>query len=376
MKIILFANTDWYLYNFRLPLARAIRSRGHEVVLVSPPGEYGARLLNEGFRWVQFPVGRKSFNPFTELSAILKLVKLYRSERPDLVHHFTIKCVLYGSLAARMTGGARVVNSVTGLGHVFTDDGPAMRVMRPFVRGLYRIALKGSRVIFQNPDDLRLFESNNLLEGCEKVHLIRGSGVDVQRFVPSDRAGERQTRRVLFASRLLWTKGLGEFVEAAGIVRGRMPESVFQIAGDSDSGNPASIPRDVLDGWNRQGNVRVLGHQDNMETLLRQADVVVLPSYREGLPRILLEAAARGLPLVAADVPGCREIVRHGVNGLLVPVKDSIALAEAIMALLSDEELRAQMGRESRRVACKEFSQERVIEETLAVYDAGRLASR
>ncbi len=368
MKVLLFANTDWYLYNFRLPLAQAIRDQGHEVVLLSPPGKYSKALGQAGFRWVAFPLVRRRLDPFSEMITILRLVRLYGRERPDLVHHFTVKCVLYGSLAAHLNRVKAVVNAVTGLGYLFTDSSPLAGLLKSLVKELYRIVLKRTQVIFQNPDDHRAFLEQHLVSR-KNCHLIRGSGVDTKRFQPCANGSAGSKKYILLASRLLWTKGLAEYVEAAKIVRQSQKDVVFLVAGETDAGNPAAVPITVIDAWRRRGDVQILGHRDDMQAVLQKVDVVVLPTfYGEGVPRILLEAAASGKPLIATDKPGCREIVRHGVNGLLVPEKDSQQLAIAIKTLLINDGRRAEMGKQSRLLACREFSQDKVIYETLRVY--------
>jgi len=368
MKVVLFANTDWYLYNFRLPLAKALRAAGHEVVLMSPHGAYGARLVQAGFRWLPLPFSRSGINPAAELATILKVAAAYQRERPDLVHHFTIKCVLYGSIAARLTAGSAIVNAVTGLGHLFTDQkGARAGLLKLIVRTLYRLALRGTQVIFQNPDDMHVFEDQGLLQGAG-CHLIRGSGVNTELFRPMPETQRAERPVVLFASRLLRAKGIAEFVEAAALVRAQRPEVRFVAAGDIDPGNPSSVPRETVEIWRARGDVEFPGHLDDMKPLLASAALVALPSYREGTPRILLEAAACGLPLVATDVPGCREVVRSGLNGLLVPVRDSAALARAIAVILADAQLASSMGQESRKIAVAEFSEEQVITRTLGVY--------
>jgi glycosyltransferase involved in cell wall biosynthesis len=362
MKIILFANTDWYLYNFRLPLAKALRARGADVTLLSPPGEYAARLQAEGFRWLAFPLNRKGMNPLAELVTILRLRRLYRRERPDLVHHFTVKPVLYGSLAARLAGIPAVVNSITGLGYLFLGGGTRRRLLRTLARMLYRVSLGGTRVIFQNEDDRRAFLDLRLVRP-EQADLVPGSGVDVTRFVPApEPAG---TPVVLLAARLLWDKGVGEFVEAARrlTVRAR-----FVLAGDPDADNPAAVPPEQLRAWQEEGVVEWQGWQDDMPAVLAGASVFCLPSYREGLSKTLAEAAACGRAIVTTDVPGCRDVVAHGVNGLLVPPRNADALAEAIAALLADPSLRRKMGAAGRRIAEEHFSIEHVVGATLAVY--------
>jgi len=367
LKALLFANTDWYLYNFRLPLAKALRSGGYDVVLLSPPGDYARLLTQEGFRWIGFPLSRKGVNPLRELAALWRLVELYRLERPDLAHHFTIKCVLYGGIAARCSGTRAIVSSVTGLGHVFITHSWLNRLLRPAVSLVYRFVLGRSQVIFQNPDDRREFLRLSLVEEA-RSHLIRGSGVDTEYFLPpADARGERPLT-VLMVGRLLREKGVREFVEAAAMVRKQLPGVQFLLAGESDPGNPSSIDPNVVAEWRGRGDVSFLGHRPDIRDLIHAADLAVLPSYREGMPRSLLEAAACGLPLVATDVPGCREIVSNGVNGLLVPPLDSKRLAEAIIQLLGNRDRREAMGKRSRAIACELFSQDRVIRETMAVY--------
>ena len=218
MKIALFANSDWYLYNFRLPLARSLRSRGDEVVLISPSGPYGPKMIEEGFRWIDFPLSRMGINPLAELHTISRLMMVYRRERPDIAHHFTIKCVLYGGLAARGAGGFATVSSLTGLGHLFTSNTLRARISRPFAKMIYRRVLERSTVIFQNPDDARDFASIGLVrDGRSRV--IRGSGVDLVRFRPLENKVNGSGETVLLVGRLISEKGIGEFVEAARIVR-------------------------------------------------------------------------------------------------------------------------------------------------------------
>ena len=393
MKILFFANTEWYLYNFRLPLARYLRDQGHEVVMLSPPGPYIAKLQAAGFRALTVPMQRRSLNPVRELFLFQRIRQIYVQERADLAHHFTIKCVVYGGLAARLTGVAARIHAVTGLGHVFTSDSLKARLLRPPVRALLRLALGGahSRLIVQNPDDQAAFQHTGLIDP-RHIRLIRGSGVDTERFQPVDshsplphpdpfrttpalRATPPCPRRglgtlkILLASRLLWEKGIGEYVAAAQQLRREGIAAEFLLAGDPDPGNPASIPVEQLDRWRQDGDVTLLGHIDDMATLLAQTDIAVLPSYREGTPRSLLEAAACGLPLVTTDAPGCREIVQHDVNGLLVPVKDAAALAAALRRLCHEPATRQRMGHASRAKVLAEFDERIVFEKTLAVYE-------
>ena len=369
MKTVLFANTDWYLWNFRRSLVLALRDAGHEVLLLSPDGNYGARLQALGLRWQALPMRRRSLNPLRELALLARLVRLFGREQPALVHGFTIKCAVYGSLAARLAGVPARVNSVAGMGYVFTSDDAKARALRPLVRSLLRIALGGddARLVLQNPDDVALFARSRLVDPGS-IRLIPGSGVDCERFRPdpSHAAGERL--RVLLAARLLWDKGLAEYVEAARLLRERGVPVDLLLAGEPDPGNPASVAEAEVRAWVAEGLLQWLGHVDDMPALLRSVDVVALPSYREGLPKGLIEAAACGLALIATDVPGCREVVEDGVDGLRIPVRDAPALADAIARLHADPDLRARLGAAARRKAEERFDQRIVVASTLAVY--------
>ena len=367
MKVLLFANTDWYLYNFRLPLAEELRRKGHRVILVSPPGSFARRISDAGFEWIGFDFSRAGANPFKELGTLVRLVRLYRTIQPDLVHHFTIKCVLYGSAAARLCGIPKVINAVTGLGHVFTTNSIRNRVLAQLVRAFYRLALRKSHVVFQNPDDLTAFDAMGLVPKAQ-CHLIRGSGVNVERFRPIERALANEPVRIVMVARLLHEKGVVEFVEAAKLIASNQKNVEFILAGSTDLGNPSSIDDSKLREWEQLPFLSMHGHVEDVAQLLRSAHICVLPSYREGTPRSLLEAAASGLPLVATDVPGCREVVKHGSNGYLVPSKDTKSLAEAIQLLIVDGKLRTVFGKKSRELAVAEFSEHTVLERTIEVY--------
>lgn len=370
MKVVLFANTEWYLYNFRRSLALALREAGHELLLISPPGPYGERLRALGFRWEPLPMQRRSLNPLREVRLLWHLWRLFRRERPVLVHGFTIKCAVYGSLAARIAKVPARINAVAGMGYVFTSEDPRARLLRPVVRGLLKLALGGrdARLILQNPDDVAMFQRAALVK-ADRVRLIAGSGVDCARFAA--RAGRRDDAglpRVLLAARMLWDKGIAEFVEAARRLRAQGRAIEFVLAGDPDPGNPAAVPEATLQGWVEEGLLQWLGHVEDMPALFASVDILVLPSYREGLPKGLIEAAACALPLVTTDVPGCREVVTDGVDGLLVPVRDAPALARAIARLLDDVDLARALGYAAREKALLQFDEGIVIERTLAVY--------
>jgi len=370
VKILLFANTDWYLYNFRLALVQALRERGDEVVLVSPGGDYVPRLQAAGFRWVGFPLARRGLNPLAELVTIWRLVRFYRQENPILSISSPFKCVLYGTFACRLLGLRSVINSVTGLGYVFTEGQGARRWLRGLIKYFYRLVLRPTWVIFQNPDDQAIFLENRLVDP-QRVALIRGSGVDIRRFSPQPESPGIPL--IILPARLLWDKGVGEFVEAARRLRADGLQARFALVGDSDNDNPTSVHISQLQAWEKEGVIEWWGWKEEMEEVYAQASIVCLPSYyREGLPKTLIEAAACGRPIVASDVPGCREVVRNGENGLLVPVRDASALAEALMRLLQDPHLRREMGIRSRTIAEKEFSIELVISQTFELYQSCR----
>ncbi|WP_250492545.1 glycosyltransferase family 4 protein [Caballeronia sp. GAWG1-1] len=371
-KVVLFANTDWYLFNFRLSLARYLRDNGWSVLLMSPPGPYVAGLEDAGFRWLPVPMQRRSLNPLRELLLVLHLCRLFRKERPDVVHGFTIKCAVYGSLAARLARVRQRVNAVAGLGFVFTNDSLKARVLRPLVKILMRATLngRGASLILQNPDDVAMFINAGIVDkSC--IHLIPGSGVNVQKFAQraKDTSGTPRPIRVLLAARLLWDKGIAEYVEAARALRNSQRSFEFLLAGDPDEGNPASVPTKTVEAWVEEGTLTWLGHVGDMPALLRDIDIMVLPSYREGLPKAMIEAAACGIALVTTDAPGCREVVsQDGVDGLRVPVKDSVALTDAIARLHDDPVLRETIGANACVRALAEFDERIVIERTVAVY--------
>ena len=364
-KIVLFANTDWYLYNFRLSLARELRTHGHEVILVSAPGPFEPLLQESGFRWVSFPLSRQGINPFYELRTLWRLTRLYRELAPDIVHHFTIKPVLYGSTAAHILRIPGIINSITGLGHLFIDPEPVTRLLRRLASWLYRINLRGTEVIFENPEDRKIFIEWGFIKP-EQGHLILGTGVELDKFYPTVKQNDPPI--VLFSSRILVTKGVLEYVEAIRILKEKGIHARFALAGKADPGNPASIPDEQIEAWKQSSLVEWWGWQDDMPAALARTDIFCLPSYREGVPNALLEATACGLPIVTTDTPGCRDVVTDGVNGLLVPVKNAQAIADALEILIQDPELRQRMGSAGREIAVN-FSNIKVNRETLAVYN-------
>ncbi|MDI1232168.1 MAG: glycosyltransferase family 4 protein [Methylobacter sp.] len=371
MKVLFFANTEWYLFNFRLALAKHLRKRGVEVVMISPPGPYGKKLEEEGFRWIPVPMARRSLNPLREAWLLWKLIRIYQTEKPDIVHHFTIKCVVYGGLAARLVGIKGIVGAVAGMGFVFASSSALATMLRPMVRVLLQLALGGKkcRLILQNPDDLNAFVSASIADPAN-VRLIPGSGVNTDRFSPILKSSASEgSKKVLLAARLLWEKGIAEYIEAAQQLKTLGYSVDFLLAGEPDMGNPNSVQQEQVETWKQAGIIKPVGHVVDMAELLKSIDIMVLPSfYREGVPRSLIEAAAAGLPIVTTDAPGCRDIVENGVNGFLVPVRDSNALAEALRKILEDPALASRMGEAGRSKALAEFDERLVFEKTVEVY--------
>ena len=373
-RVVIVVNADHFFVSHRLRLGMALRDAGYDVTVVAGESTARSEIEREGLRFIALPIERGGRSPLKDLRTVLALVRIYLEERPDLVHHVTIKPVLYGTLAARLARVPAVVNAISGLGFVFIErPGDRWResALRTLVQSAYRELLRSARVkvIFQNPDDMDTFAARGMLRR-EQAVLVRGAGVDVTRFVPSPLPAGPPV--VLVASRLLWDKGIGEFVEAARRLRSRGSPARFVLVGGTDRANPTSVPEQQVLQWVREEVVEWWGHKDagEMPAVLAGAHVVVLPSYREGLPLVLAEAAASGRACITADVPGCREIVREGENGWLVPVRDAGALADAIERALGDTEELARRGLAGRLRAEREFSSSRVLKETLALYDS------
>jgi glycosyltransferase involved in cell wall biosynthesis len=373
-RLLFVVNADWFFTSHRLPLAKACIAAGFDVGLCAGGGDPNARLEIEraGIRFEPMPIERGGTRPHQELRTLAALVRVYRKFRPDLVHHVTIKPVIYGSLVARALGARGIVNAVTGLGYAFiprAEDGLPHRALRRSLWLAYRAALDGARtrVIFQNEDDRGTFVDRRLV-AHERSVIVRGSGVDFSLFAPTPLPEGPFV--ALMPARLLLDKGVAEFVAAASLLKRRWPDARFVLLGRIDPGNPAAIGRDQVESWVGQGLVEWWGHCEHREMppVLAKAHVVVLPSYREGLPLALAEAAAAGRACITTDVAGCRDTVVHGETGWLVPARDSNALARALEAALGDRAETERRGRKAAVFARERFGIESVISSTLAVY--------
>lgn len=367
VRVVIVANTASFVESTLSPLASALRERGAEVVLASPAGDGARRMQADGFRFEPIRLPRGAGRPDEEARAVLDLARLYRRVRPHVAHHYTIKPTLYGVFAARLTGVPIRLANVTGLGYVFTQQGRRAELLRRAVLGAYRAVVGDARcrMIFENPDDRELFVSRSVIDP-ERAHVIRSAGVVTRDFTPAAPPSGPPT--VLMAGRLVWDKGVAEYVDAARRVRRRYPDARFLLAGSRDRDRPRHVSDAALRRWEREGVIEYVGHVDDMPSLLRRTHVVALPSYREGVPRILMEAACVGRPLVATDVPGCREVCVDGVTGRLVRPRDGEDLARGIMDVLGDPLAARRYGRNGRRLVRREFEKRKVIQETLVVY--------
>ena len=366
-KIIYFITEDWYFYSHRLPIARAARDAGFEVIVITRVDKHRGLIMNEGFKLIPIALKRRSRNLISELISFIEIIRIYRHEKPDIVHQVAIKPILYGSLAARITGVSSVVNAFAGLGYIFVAEGWKAKLFRKIFSLAFRLVFFSKSVccIFQNPDDIKLFVEKGIVEK-EKTVLIRGSGVDTNRFHLTPEINGQPI--VVLASRMLWDKGISEFVDAVRQLKKRGVDLRAVLVGNPDSENPSSISKSILIKWKNDELVEWNGYEDNMPEVFKRSNIVVLPSYREGLPKVLLEAASCGRAIIATDVPGCREIVHHNVNGLLIPPYDSISLANALNELIEDQERRATMGACGREIVEEQFSEKIVVRQTMELY--------
>lgn len=359
---------DWYFVSHRLALARAAKAAGYHVSLATRIREHGAQIRDAGIELIDMDFRRAGINPLRDLRVLFALIAVYRRLQPDLVHHVALKPVVLGSLAARYAGRPAVVNALGGLGYVFASPSRKASALQPLVSAFLKMALGGrrSRLIVQNEDDRTLLTRRGLID-ASAVRLVPGVGVDLQRYAVTEPPPPPPL--VVLPARMLRDKGVFEFVAAARQLRAAGIAARFALVGAPDPENPASISDAEMDAWVREGVVESWGWREDMVDVLRRAHLICLPSYREGLPKVLLEAAAAGRAVVATDVPGCRDAVRHGVTGLLVPLRNVDALTTALGTLLSDDDTRNRFGVNARAWAESAFSEEKVIAQTLTLYE-------
>lgn len=365
-RILYLAASDWYFWCHRLPHALAAQKAGFEVTVATPDGEYSEKVKQAGLRHVPIQMNRQGTNPLEDTETIRRLTSMYRHEKPDLVHQIALKPILYGTLAARVARIPAVVNAMGGAGYVFLNNDLRSRALRPIITTAFRAMLNraNTRTILQNPDDVARWMTYGVRRN--RIVMIRGAGVNTERFAPH--AEPQGMPVVVLPARLLFDKGVGEFVEAARILKEQNIPVRMALVGDGDFGNPKSVRKEDLQRWKAAGDVELWGWRDDMHAVLREAHIVCLPSYGEGLPKALLEAAACGKPIVATDVPGIREVAKHEQNALLVPRQNARALADAIARVATDAGLRKTLGDCGRTMALSDFSEEKVLAQTVALY--------
>ena len=358
---------DWAFLSHRLPMARAARDSGFDVVVATRVSQHRAEIEAEGFRVVHVNFDRGGMNPFTEIRTVIALVCLMRREKPDIVHNIALKAILDGSLAELCSPVRHVVNSFTGMGAVFTGDS-GFGLLRTILISAFRLLMRcaNTHVIVQNDDDRAQLSSLGI-GTSERTIKICGSGVDTKAFAPSPEPDGPVT--VTMVSRLLWDKGIGELMAAAQTLHDRGSDVRFVIVGTPDPENPKSVDKETYNRWQQEGIVEFQGHRTDIAAVWAQSHIAVLPSYREGMPKSLLEAAACGKPMITTAVPGCRALVEHGVNGVLVPARDAISLADAIETMAADQEARHRMGRAARTMIEQHYADTIIMKQISDLYE-------
>jgi glycosyltransferase involved in cell wall biosynthesis len=367
-RILFVLANDWYFYWHRLSLAQRIAAAGYDVHVATPPGRFCEAIAAAGVPHHLIHMDRQGLNPLKDLATINHLADLYRELKPTLVHHVAIKPILYGSIAAKITRVSCIVNAMPGTGYIFTSKQALARLIRPGITTALRLLLNAanSRVTFENQDDREKFIAWRVARPDRAV-FIRGCGVDTSEYRPSPEPPGPPL--VILPARLLYYKGVREFVEAARLLKASGTSARFALVGEGDPGNPASVPSSQLRQWESEGVVELLGWHDEMASVFARSHIVCLPSHGgEGVPRSLMEAAACGRPIVTTDVPGCRDVVHDGDNGLLVRPQQVAPLAQALGKLIGNGELRRAMGKRGRERTVAEFSVEIVADQTLRLY--------
>ncbi|MCP4442330.1 MAG: glycosyltransferase family 4 protein [Aureispira sp.] len=359
LRIAVVVNSAWNIYNYRLGLIEALLAQGYSVWAIAPTDDFVPQIEATGCQFIPLQrLSRKGTNPIQDLRLTHELYRIYRDQEIDIALQYTIKPNIYGSFACRFVK-TKGVCTVTGLGYSFLSNG----VVNKVVKRLYKQAFKrASLVAFQNNDDLKLFNDLKLLEE-EKSTLIKGSGIKTNYFKPLPKTETTEDTVFLFVGRLLYDKGIVEYLEAAKAIKSKNPKTQFWIVGALDNDNPSAISPEIIDEYHKEGIINYIGQSSDVRSIMQNSDIVVLPSYREGLPRVMLEGLAMAKPLITTDTAGCRETVKDGVNGYIVPIKDREALVEAMQRMLNlSLNEREKMGQEGRKMAIEEFDEQAIIQ--------------
>ena len=371
--LLYLTNTPDFFLSHRLSLALMARSKGYEVHVATSYNENASKIESYGFKYHEISLRRGSVNPFVEMYSLISIFKVIYAVKPSVLHTISPKCVIYGGICSSLLRVKKVIHAITGLGYVFVDDLSVLRILlRNIVLSLYKFSISsGSIVIFQNQDNLKFFVKNGTIRE-EQSRLILGSGVDPNVYYYSAEA-DVASPLVVFPSRLLVDKGVVTFVEASSIINKKHNARMI-LAGDVDDSNPSSITLEQIDDWTGQGLVEWFGFVDNKPELFGKASIVCLPTYYpEGIPKVLIEAASCGKPIVTTDMPGCNEIVIDGLNGILIPAKSPEALADAVVKLLDNSEMRSLFGKNGRNRVVSQFSSDIVNSATVGLYSGSFL---
>ncbi|MEO8364264.1 MAG: glycosyltransferase family 4 protein [Ilumatobacteraceae bacterium] len=367
MKLLYVITEDWFFTSHFLDRAIAAKAAGFDVAVATRKRKEADRIEALGITVIPVEFSRHGLNPIRELSTIRQLRRALKAFKPDIVHNIALKPVVLGTLAAKTCGIRNIVNAPVGMGYIFSSDDRKAKILRPIIRQVFHLFLnpRGSRVIIENKDDFESLTTSNFVRGSD-LELIKGAGVDTHLFSPT--AEPPGSIVVSLIARMLRDKGVVEFVDAARLVRKSGLNADFQLIGDTDPGNPTTLTQSQLEQWTKEGVAIWKGHVNDIPSLLSSTHIVCLPSYREGLPKSLIEALAAGRPVVSTDVPGCREVVIDQVNGLLVESRNAHALADALSQLITDKDMRMRFGAAGRLMAEREFSKSLINDQTLAVY--------
>lgn len=368
-KLLMVANVDWFFISHRLCIAQEAVKQGWQVTVAAENTGRAVEIESEGILFIDFPFSRSGTNLLQELKTLKNFYNLYKRVQPTVVHHITLKPVIYGSFVSKLLKVKGVLNAVSGLGYNFTEgrSGIVPRIMIKIMQ--FGFSRKNVSIIFQNSDDYKELKDLDVLNQNNNIVFIKGSGVNLEVFKPYE-ALKHNKVNILLPTRMLWDKGIKELREASQLLKSKYADRiVFILSGLADEDNKAGVPSSYLNAWQDGKYVKWIGYQRDMVAVYQDADIVVLPSYREGMPKTLIEACAMGKPIITTDAIGCRECVDEGVNGFKVSVKSSIELANAIVKLVNNDNLRIEMGKQSRLKAIKEFNQEDVIAKHLETYE-------
>lgn len=362
--IIITINTSWNIFNFRIGLLKALQKEGYKIVCVAPHDDYSKELKNLGFEYHNIQMNNKGTNPLEDLKLIKDYYNLYKKINPDVILQYTIKPNIYGSIAARLSG-KKVISNISGLGTVFLNDSLSSKI----ARWLYKVSLVKNTVFFQNSEDKNLFVKNGLVKESQ-TGLLPGSGINTQNYKPDENYIENEKLTFMMIARLVKDKGIIEYIEAIKVIKEKYPNEKFKLLGSLYPANPTAVSKSELNSWINDGLIEYLGHSDDVKSEILKVDCIVLPSYREGLSRVLLEAGSLAKPIITTNTPGCKDVVDNNINGFLCEVKSSSDLVIQIekMINLSSED-RKQMGLKSREKIVNEFEEQIVIDKYMKEID-------